>query len=74
MKSIQVGYYSVPDGFNGHRADVHLLLCGSRLIEVTPTGFHNSALCMDVQDEREAHWLIENHPVGKKRYHKVARP
>lgn len=64
-----IGAYSVPDGYFGGRAVAHVVLDGSRLIHVFPSGWHRSPfLPMDIQDAAEARYLIENHPNGRGYY------
>jgi len=68
MKSIYIGSYTRPDGYFGDKATVNLCLVSNKLIEVHSSGYHRSPfLEMDIQDELEAEWLINNHPNSKYR-------
>ena len=64
-----IGAFSVPDGYFGNRAIVHLVLDGHKLLHVTSYGYHGFPfLQADIQDINEALWLINNHPIGQKYY------
>ena len=61
-----IGCYSKPDGYFGNNVIVHLCLVNNKLIEVYPFGFVTSAyLPFDIEDTKEANWLISNHPNGR---------
>ena len=65
-----LGYYIINDGWSGDKEHVFLVYDPATTLtyEVHPQwGFYRSSLPPCV-DDKEAMWLIENHPVHKSRY------
>jgi len=70
VRSEFIGNYRRPDGYAGDSRVASLCFYNNKLIEVYNSGFISSPfLAMDIQDSKEAEWLIENHPSS--RYTKI---
>ena len=51
----------VPNGFNGHTAEVKFGLINRVVITITGTGYFKTGL-PDTIDKAEAFWLLKHHP------------
>ena len=69
MKTEYIGAYKVKDGYNGHTTNVFLVFDPDRcaVLEVTPCGYHLASVPKCI-DEKEADWMVKNHPLARNRY------
>ena len=63
LKSV-IAIGNITDGYNGNREVVLFSLIGNRVVTVANCGCFNSGL-PDVIDEKEALWILQNHPLAK---------
>jgi len=57
---------TIPDGYSGDYARVRVALIGNRIVYVASCGYFGAGL-PDAIDQREALWLINNHPSSRAR-------
>lgn len=55
---------TVPDGYNGHTADIGIALLGTVIVAVSRYGYYRLGL-PDAATTAEALWLVKNHPTAR---------